>query len=233
MKFHMTLIAAVLGVGLIVAIASLQQEINYKKMVDDLRVMCRIIDKTMEETFEKDYVYVKSGLFGRRGCQPLYLKGYGVVFLLELQFPVAEVETKVVKTEKEMDLWERYEREIRHQPQLEAPRWVVGTGESHRADSYDTDKVDRLKERLASLVGEYGTRIGQLESDDMISVVVFGRPEHGEERVAEEYRGENRRFKNETEDKGSYIFPCRSMASPWRSWTARNNTHPNIQPRHA
>ena len=36
----------------------------------------------------------------------------------------------------------------------------------------------RLKERLASLVGEYSTRIGQLESDDMISVVVFGRPEH-------------------------------------------------------
>ena len=60
--------------------------------------------------------------------------------------------------------------EVRNQPQPEEAKWVASENKA-----YDEDKVDRLKERLATVVGEYGARIGQLESDDMISLVVFGR----------------------------------------------------------
>ena len=31
-------------------------KINYTEMVEDLKVMCRIIDEKMDETFENDYV---------------------------------------------------------------------------------------------------------------------------------------------------------------------------------
>ncbi len=171
MKFYMTLIIATLGVGLVTGTVSAQDEVNYTEMVEDLRVMCRIIDKTMDETFENDYV--KGGFFRRGGCQHLYLKGYGATFLLDVRFPVAEKEMKVVKTEKKTDLWEKYEREVRHQRQPEEAAWVVDKNES-----YSKEKVDKLKEQLAYLVGEYGSRIGQLTLDDTISFVVFGYPDY-------------------------------------------------------
>ena len=167
MKFYMTLIITTLGVGLVIGTAFAQDKINYTEMVEDLKVMCRIVDETMDETFENDYV--KGGFFRKGGCQHLYLKGYGVLFLLDVQFPVSEKEMKVVKTEKKTNLWEKHEREVRHQGQLEEAAWVVDKNESYRKE-----KVDKLKEKLAYLVGEYGSRIGQLAFDDTISFVVFG-----------------------------------------------------------
>ena len=167
MKFYMTLIIATLGVGLVIGAAFAQDKIDYTEMVEDLKVMCRIIDETMDETFEKDYL--RGGFFRRGGCQHLYLKGYGAMFLLDVQFPVSDKEMKVVKTEKKTNMWEKYEREVRHQNQLEEAVWVVGKNES-----YSKEKVDELKAQLAYLVGEYGSRIGQLTLDDTISFVVFG-----------------------------------------------------------
>ncbi len=167
MKFYMTLIITTLGVGLVIGTAFAQDKINYTEMVEDLKVMCRIIDETMDETFENDYV--KGGFFRKGGCQHLYLKGYGALFLLDVQFPVSEKEMKVIKTEKKTNLWEKHEREVRHQGQLEEAVWVTDKNES-----YSKEKVDELKAQLAYLVGEYGSRIGQLESDDTISFVVFG-----------------------------------------------------------
>ena len=171
MKFYVTLIIAVLGAGLVTDTVSAQDEINYTEMVEDLKVMCRIIDETMDETFESDYV--KGGFFHKGGCQHLYLKGYGPVFLLDVQFPVAKKEIKVPMQKKKTDLWEKYEREVRYRHQPEGGMWVVGNDESYRKE-----KVDKLKEQLAYLVGEYGSRIRQLASDDTISFVVFGYSDH-------------------------------------------------------
>ena len=171
MKFYMTLIIAMLGIGLINGVVSAQDQIDYTEMVEDLKVMCQIIDETMDEIFENDYV--KGGFFRRGGCQHLYLKGYGAVFLLDVRFPVTEHEMRIVKTEKKTNLWEKYEREVRHQSQPEEAVWVVGKNES-----YSTEKVDKLKEQLAYLVGEYGSHIGQLALDDTISFVVFGYPDY-------------------------------------------------------
>ena len=189
MKFYMTFIIAVLGVSLItstlsandkieveetlgfsrhvVAMTPAQDEINYTEMVEDLKVMCRIIDETMDEAFKNDYL--KGGFFHRAGCQHLYLKDYGALFLLDVRFPVSEQEMRVVKTKKKTDMWEKYEREVRHQHQPEEAVWVANKNES-----YSKEKVDKLKEKLAYLVGEYGSRIGQLASDDRIAFVVIG-----------------------------------------------------------
>ena len=171
MKLYMPLIIAMLGIGLVTGTVSAQDQIDYTAMVEDLKVMCRIIDETMDETFENDYV--KGGFFRRGGCQHLYLKGHGAMFLLDVRFPVAEKEMKVVKTEKKTDLWEKHEREVRHQSHPEEAAWVVGKNESYRKE-----KVDKLKEQIAYLVGEYGSRIGQLTLDDTISFVVFGYPDY-------------------------------------------------------
>ena len=171
MRFYMTFIITMLGIGLVAGTASAQDQIDYTEMTEDLKVMCRIVDETMEEAFENDYV--KGGFFRRGGCQPLYLKGYGPVFLLDVRFPVTEKEMKIVKTEKETNLWEKHEREVRHQGQPEEAVWLVGNNES-----YSKEKVDKLKEQLAYLVGKYGSHIGQLALDDTISFVVFGYPDY-------------------------------------------------------
>ena len=171
MKFYMTLIIATLGVGLVTGTVSAQDEVNYTEMVEDLKVMCRIVDETMDKTFENDYV--KGGFFRKGGCQHLYLKGYGALFLLDVQFPVSEKEMKIVKTEKKTNLWEKHEREVRHQGQLEEAAWMVDKNESYRKE-----KVDKLKEKLAYLIGEYGSRIGQLTLDDTVSFVVFGHSDY-------------------------------------------------------
>ena len=171
MKVYMTLIIAMLGIGLVTGVVSAQDQIDYTEMVEDLKVMCQIIDKTMDEIFESDYV--KGGFFRRGGCQHLYLEGYGAVFLLDVRFPVTENEMKIVKTEKKTNLWEKHERAVRHQSQPEEAVWVVGKNES-----YSKEKVDKLKEQLAYLVGEYGSHIGQLTFDDTISFVVFGYPDY-------------------------------------------------------
>ena len=171
MKLYMTLIIATLGVGLVTNTASAQDQIDYTEMVEDLKVMCQIVDETMDEIFENDYV--KGGFFRRGGCQHLYLKGYGPVFLLDVRFPVTENEMRIVKTEKKTNLWEKYERSVRNQNQPEEAVWVAGKNES-----YSKEKVDKLKKQIAYLVGEYGSRIGQLAFDDTISFVVFGYPDY-------------------------------------------------------
>ena len=171
MKFYMTLIITMLGVGLVIDATFAQDKIDYTEMVEDLQVMCRIIDETMDETFENDYV--KGGFFRRGGCQHLYLKGYGAMFLLDVRFPVAKKKMRIVKTEKKTNLWEKHEREVRHQSHPEEAAWVVDKNESYRKE-----KVDKLKEQIAYLVGEYGARIGQLTLDDTISFVVFGYPDY-------------------------------------------------------
>lgn len=171
MKVYMPFIIVVFGIGLITTTAPAQDQIDYAEMTEDLRVMCRIIDETMHETFENDYV--KGGFFRRGGCQHLYLKGYGAMFLLDVRFPVAEKEMKIVKTEKKTNLWEKHEREVRHQSQPEYAVWIAGKNES-----YSKEKVDKLKEQLAYLVGEYGSRIDQLGFDDTISFVVFGHSDY-------------------------------------------------------
>ena len=48
----------------------------------------------------------------------------------------------------------------------------------NKNESYSKEKVDKLKEQIAYLVGEYGSRIGQLTFDDTISFVVFGYPDY-------------------------------------------------------
>ena len=200
MKFYMTLIIAMLGVSLItstlsandkieveemlgfshhvVAMTPEQDESSYTEMVEDLKVMCRIIDETMDETFGDDYL--KGGFFHRAGCQHLYLKGYGALFLLDVRFPVSEKELRVVKTKKKTNMWEKYEREVRNQRHPEEAVWVANKNES-----YSKEKVDKLKKQLAYLVGEYGHRIGQLAFDDRISFVVIGYSDYAAELEAD------------------------------------------------
>ena len=174
MKVYTTLIATLMVIGLMTPTVSTQtdRQIDYAQMVEDIEIMCRIIDKNMKEPFPKEYRY-HTGLFGRQGCQGFYLKNYGVIFTLEVQFPVTQKEIAVApKKKQKADLWQQLEREVRHQPhQVDAPPVRP------QSKKYNSEKVDTLKERLTYIIGEYSQRIDQLDSNEKVSIVVNSRSE--------------------------------------------------------
>ena len=174
MKIYTTLIATLLVIGLMAPTVSTQtdRKIDYTQMVEDIEIMCRIIDKNMKELFPKEYRY-HTGLFGRQGCQGFYLKNYGVIFTLEVQFPVTQKEIAVApKKKQKADLWQELEREVRHQPhQVDAPPVRP------QSKKYNSEKVDTLKGRLTYIIGEYSQRIDQLDANEKISIVVNSRSE--------------------------------------------------------
>jgi hypothetical protein len=141
-------------------------------MVEDIEIMCRIIDKNMKDVFKSEYYY-RTGSFRRQGCQGFYLKNYGVIFTLEVQFPVTQKEIAVApKKKQKADLWQELEREVRHQPhQVDAPPVRP------QSKKYNSEKVDTLKGRLTYIIGEYSQRIDQLDANEKISIVVNSRSE--------------------------------------------------------
>ena len=174
MKVYTTLIATLLVIGLMAPTVSTQtdRKIDYDQMVEDIEIMCRIIGKNMKELFPKEYH--RPGILGRRGCQGFYLKNYGVIFTLEVEFPVTQKEIPgAPKKKPKADLWQELEREVRHLPHpVDTP--PVQT----QNKKYDSEKVDTLKKRLVYLIGEYSQRIDQLAPDEKISIVVNSRSEH-------------------------------------------------------
>jgi hypothetical protein len=168
MKVYTTLIATLLVIGLMAPTVSTQtdRKIDYTQMVEDIEIMCRIIDRNMKELFPKEYH--RTGILGWRGCQGFYLKNYGVIFTLEVQFPVTQKEIAVAPKKKQnADLWQELEREVRHLPHQEETHPV-----QRQSKEYNAEKVKTLKERLVYLIGEYSQRIDQLDSDEKISIVV-------------------------------------------------------------
>ena len=102
MKVYTTLIATLLAIALMTPTVSTQtdRQIDYTQMVEDIEIMCRIIDKNMKELFPK--ASHRTGILGRRGCQGFYLKNYGVIFTLEVQFPVTQKEIAVAPKKKQI-----------------------------------------------------------------------------------------------------------------------------------
>ena len=174
MKVYTTLIATLLIIALMTPTVSTQtdRQIDYVQMVEDIEIMCRIIDKNLKDVFKREYYY-HTGPFRRQGCQGFYLKNYGVIFTLDVQFPVTQKEIPVApKKKQKADLWQKLEREVRHLPhQEDAPP------ARQQGKKYDSKKIDKLKERLTYIIGEYSQRIDQLDSDEKISIVINSRSE--------------------------------------------------------
>jgi hypothetical protein len=155
-------------------------KINYAEMSEDIEIMSRIIDKTLKEKYKGEYY--SPLLFGGRGCRGAYLEGYGVVFLVNVQFSVAEIQiTQSQACEKE-GLWEQTERLVRNQAivnQTQAVNTLSNQAQfvEMRATvtNYGPEKVNQLKEELIRLIADYAGNIVQLKARDVISFIVFGK----------------------------------------------------------
>jgi hypothetical protein len=172
-------------------IALAQVNTEYAQIAEDTDIMATIIDKTMEKAFPGEYK--ESGFFDS-GCQGIFLKGYGALFMMDIGFSVVKPpEDKPAKETKADNLWDQTKRELKERslaytytpapdhkidtnptssPYIHwnLPDWVV----IDDPQTYDQTKVERLKNQLLRLIEDYSINIRNLQSDDNITIVIKG-----------------------------------------------------------
>ncbi|MBI4326788.1 MAG: hypothetical protein HY674_16230 [Chloroflexi bacterium] len=150
---------------------------------EDLNVMARILDKTLDQKSGDRAILKAMGIAIHSWPQPstirnLYLEGYGAVFMLNVAFPLLPPPAKAEETktkEPANSTWEEAKRE------LYGPRGQgMGFGKTMkkveiRTEEYDAKKVENLKEKLLEAL-KNATHIRQVKPDEQITLVVLGGP---------------------------------------------------------
>jgi hypothetical protein len=153
------------------------------KLEEDLSVMSHILEKAVSEKAggRGDGVWGGTAMgisvFGGPNASPLrslYLEGYGVLFMLNVGFPVLpppQGEEQQEKTETTSD-WEEAKEELYGQG-------GVGYAMAGSSEPYDKERVNRLRDGLLEAL-KNATNLRDLKSDDSITVCVFGGPSSGQ-----------------------------------------------------
>ncbi len=144
-----------------------RKAMDYAQILEDTDIMSKIIDKTLEKKWPKKYE--PSTLFRQSlGCQGVYLKGYGIVFITNINFPVAEREKTCDMEVPTDDLWQQTRSELRGATGVTTVTYARG------GEEYDAQRVGSLKEELLTVIGEYGPNIRQLSPRESVVIVVRG-----------------------------------------------------------
>jgi len=165
----------------LVAIGATETALDYTQLVEDIDIMARVIDKTLEGKFPNEYKSpygISISVEGFQGCQGFYLKGYGAVFITGIQFPVAARKVLQKQEATPDELWQKTRDELKSGIFVPSGSLVynieygLGGGQN-----YDSIKVEALKEELLKLIGTYAPNIRQLGPQDNIVIVVKGMAE--------------------------------------------------------
>lgn len=146
------------------------------ELEEDLNVMSRLLDKSMDRTAgggmqDKVLGITVSGLPGSNLPQNLYLDGYGAVFIMNARFPVVppaneDKDEKQPRSESSSS-WDDARREL-----YGAPRGMPGMEPFERTPvRYDADKVETLKKEIMDSL-KNASNIRHLKSDDFITVTI-------------------------------------------------------------
>lgn len=148
---------------------------NQAELTEDLSIMCRIFDKSVPAGGGVGFAYgdrVDSlrWVIGQQslGTQGLYLDGYGALFFLRVDYPLAPTEKEgagQTRPKESVDsIWSQTARELSGQPQDEAqsPR---------NAPAYDAQKVENLKKTLIKTLA-HASNIRMRRPQDVITLVV-------------------------------------------------------------
>ncbi len=148
---------------------------------EELAIMGRLIEKSLQPESER-----KSNPFrlefggihlgGRNDLDALYLEGYGVVFFIEVDYPLAAApvrEEKPAETRPAKDdAWEKARREVRGEPDPdeEIPGIALFTSE---ARPFDAARVDALKERMIEAL-QQARNLKCLRGSETVTLVISG-----------------------------------------------------------
>lgn len=145
---------------------------------EDLSVMTHIIEEGLQRAADEDLADIKMGIrmmvTGNRSVRPLYLEGFGALFMIKVNFPVVPPsrtdEEKAQRTESE---WDKAKQEVYSRRQAS---WMAGNVES--GADYDENQVDTLKKELIESL-KNASNFRNLKPDEYVSITVFGSPNSG------------------------------------------------------
>jgi len=170
---------------LVIQFSSTNQNV-IQEWEEDLTVMTRLIEEALQRAADEDLsdVPYKLGIpmtlvTANRSVRPLYLEGFGALFMIKVNFPV--VPPSKVDEEKqehpESD-WDKARQEIFGRQRQAS--WLGGTVES--GADYDSDQVETLTKELTEVL-KNAANFRNLRPDEYVSVTVFGSPNSGAKAV--------------------------------------------------
>ncbi len=148
---------------------------NQAELTEDLSIMCRILDKSLPAAGRAvGFAYGDRGDSLRwvmaqqgRGTQGLYLDGYGALFFIRIDYPLAPTENQDAAQAKPKEsadsVWSQTVREMSGQPGDDSQ------GE-HSAPAYDAQKVENLKKTLVKTLA-HAANIRTRRPQDTITLV--------------------------------------------------------------
>jgi len=150
------------------------------RMQEDLMVMSRILNKSLQSDGERDRQDLVSGIFISTFSSPrrppsLYLEGYGALFLLGVKFPlVPPGAAEDVKIEKPADTtWEKTKREIFGPRNPAHGALVFNPHQESKPVKFDAERVETLKHDLLEAL-KNAANLRDVKPDDNVVVAVTG-----------------------------------------------------------
>lgn len=148
-------------------------------IAEDMSVMCRIFDKKLNQGRTGSARRGTPFLSKDRATEGIYLEGYGALFALKVNFPLAPP-PKATKEEQKDDidhLWEQTKLELRStaadQGIFNRTVAYLSTLKSASVQEYDAEKVEQLKQILIKTL-KHAANIRSLEPDQWITLAVRG-----------------------------------------------------------
>jgi hypothetical protein len=148
---------------------------NIATIEEDLTVTTRLIDKAIENSIGVESPLYKSGIpmvvtSSSRSVRPLYVDGFGALFMVKVNFPVLGTvkrdERKEPKAEPAKTEWNEAREELFPTKQT---RWAA------EEEQFNPAQVDALKNGLLAVL-QQAANIRHLKPEEFLSINVFGQP---------------------------------------------------------
>ncbi len=149
---------------------------NQAELTADLSIMCRIFDKSVpaagsnvsfaygDRADSLRWVIAQQG----RGTQGLYLDGYGTLFFIRVDYPLAPTQVQEAgqaKPKEPVDsVWDQTVREMSGQPGDEPQS-------ARNAPAYDAQRVENLKKTLVKTLA-HASNIRMRRPQDVVTLVI-------------------------------------------------------------
>jgi len=140
---------------------------------DDLAVMHKILEKAVSPEQRRSSAMGIWVFPGRVEHSNMYVDGYGAIFFLNANYPLAasNTESDNDKSATPPNEWEQTKREM-SEPQINEFSFELGPS-GGRTEEFKPEKVEELKTRVISALTN-ATHIKQLKDDEYLTVIVTG-----------------------------------------------------------
>jgi len=150
-------------------------------ITEDMNIMSRIFEKNLQ----RDHININSMFFsssdpfqiafsrGRPSTQGMYLQGYGVLFLMKVDFPLSPGPKVEKETEQTQNVEDTDEVWAQMKQEMFAPEEIRKDKDDRPKKEYDAEKVENLKTTLIKAL-KHASNIRSLKPDEVVILTITG-----------------------------------------------------------